>query len=80
MRCPPEVFVVGIKQLARGVVEMEAYLDVVIHHQLPWFFTGQVERLVHRLRADTEELFYNVSYVLVLFVLLLTFLFLGAGG
>ena len=74
------VFVVGIKQLARGVVEMEAYLDVVIHHQLPWFFTGQVERLVHRLRADTEELFYNVSYVLVLFVLLLTFLFLGAGG
>ena len=40
----------------------------------------KAERFVHRLRADTEELFYNVSYVLVLFVLLLTYMFLGAGG
>ena len=56
------------------------YLDFVVHRRLPWLFTGQVERIVHRLRADTEELFYNVSYVLVLFGLLLMFLFLGTGG
>ena len=74
------VFVIGLKRVARRVVGVEASLDVAVHHQLPWLFTGQVERLVHRLRADTEELFYNVSYVLVLFVLLLMFLFLGTGG
>ena len=33
-----------------------------------------------RLRTDTEELVYNVSYVLVLFVLFLTFLLLGSSG
>ena len=74
------VFVIGLERVARRVVAVEAYLDVAVHHQLPWLFTGQVERLVHRLRADTEELFYNVSYVLVLFGLLLMFLFLGTGG
>jgi NADH:ubiquinone oxidoreductase subunit 5 (subunit L)/multisubunit Na+/H+ antiporter MnhA subunit len=74
------VFVDGFARAARRVAEVEASLDRVVHQQLPWLFTGQVERIVHRLRADTEELFYNVSYVLVLFGLLLMFLFLGTGG
>ena len=74
------VFVDGVARVAQRVVEVEAYLDLVVHRRLPWLFTGQVERIVHRLRADTEELFYNVSYVLVLFGLLLMFLFLGTGG
>ena len=74
------VFVDGFARAAQRVVEVEAYLDFVVHRRLPWLFTGQVERIVHRLRADTEELFYNVSYVLVLFGLLLMFLFLGTGG
>ena len=74
------VFVDGFARMAQRVVEVEAYLDLVVHRRLPWLFTGQVERIVHRLRADTEELFYNVSYVLVLFGLLLMFLFLGTGG
>ena len=74
------VSVDGFARVAQRVVEVEAYLDLVVHRRLPWLFTGQVERIVHRLRADTEELFYNVSYVLVLFGLLLMFLFLGTGG
>ena len=74
------VFVDGFARVAQRVVEVEAYLDLVVHRRLPWLFTGQVERIVHRLRADTEELFYNVSYVLVLLGLLLMFLFLGKGG
>ena len=48
--------------------------------QLPWFFTVKAERIVHHLRADTEELLYNVSYVLVLFVMLVIYLFLWTGG
>ena len=47
---------------------------------LPQSFTGRSQRLVHRLRADTEELLYNVSYVLILFGMLLTYLLVGTDG
>ena len=32
------------------------------------------------MRADTEEMLYNVSYVLILLGTLLVYLFLGAAG
>ena len=75
------VFIGGISQVATHVAEnIEAKFNNLVHRQLPKLFIVKAERFVHRLRADTEELFYNVSYVLVLFVLLLTYMFLGAGG
>ena len=75
------VFIGGISQVATYVAEnVEAKFNNLVHLQLPRLFIVKAERFVHRLRADTEELFYNVSYVLVLFVLLLTYMFLGAGG
>ena len=75
------VFIGGISQVATYVAEnVEAKFNNLVHRQLPKLFIVKAERFVHRLRADTEELFYNVSYVLVLFVLLLTYMFLGAGG
>ena len=42
--------------------------------------TARMQRLVHHLRADTEELLYNVSYVLILFGMLLAYMFLGTTG
>ena len=75
------VFVTGTSRVARFVAEdLEAPLNDLVHRRLPWLFTVKTERIVHHLRADTEELVYNVSYVLVLFVMLLTYLFLGTGG
>ena len=75
------VFVTGTRRLARWVAhDSEAHLDHLVHRRLPWLFTGWVQRLVDHLRADTEELLYNVSYVLILFGMLLTYLFLGTAG
>ena len=74
-------FITGTSRAARFVAEdLEAPLNDLVHRRLPWLFTIKAERIVHHLRADTEELLYNVSYVLVLFVMLLTYLFLGTGG
>ena len=75
------LFVTGTSRAARFVAEdLEAPFNDLVHRRLPWLFTIKAARIVHHLRADTEELLYNVSYVLVLFVVLLTYLFLGGGG
>ena len=75
------VFVTGTRRLTRWVAhDSEAHLDHLVHRRLPWLFTERVQRLVDHLRADTEELLYNVSYVLILLGMLLTYLFLGTAG
>jgi len=72
------VFVRTPQRLASWVArEVETPFDTLVHRRLPVGFTGRVQRLVDRVRADTEELLYNVSYVLVLFVMLLAYLFWG---
>ena len=74
------VFVDGTLRLAAFVADdLEDRWDRLVHRRLPWVFTDRTERLVHRLRTDTEELVYNVSYVLVLLVLVLI-LFLRTNG
>ena len=75
------VFVDGTMRLAAFVAnDLEVYWDSLVHRRLPRLFTAKTQRLVHRLHTDTEELVYNVSYVLVLFVLFLAFLLLGTTG
>ena len=75
------VFVDGTLRVAHIVASsLETRLDALVHRALPQAFTAGAQQLVHRLRADTEELVYNVSYVLVLFVMLLAYLFLGTDG
>ena len=71
----------GITRLASFVADdLEAPLDRLVHRRLPRLFTEKTAHLVNRLRTETEELIYNMSYVLVLFVLLLTLLLLSPGG
>ena len=71
-------FVDGTRKVATLIAhKVENRWDEVVHRRLPLLFTESSQRLLQRLRTDTEELFYNVSYVLVLFVLLLTFLLLN---
>jgi NADH-quinone oxidoreductase subunit L len=65
------VFVDGTKRLASFVAELEDAWDGLVHRRLPFLFTARSQRLMHRLRTETEELVYNVSYVLVLFLLFL---------
>jgi len=75
------VFVDGTTRLAAFLSDdVEERWDNLVHRRLPVLFTEKTQRLVHRLRTETEELVYNVSYVLVLFVVLLTFLLLGRSG
>ena len=75
------VFVDGTRRLAERVAGgWEAGFDEAVHRRWPRRLTERLQGLVHHLRADTEELLYNVSYVLVLFGLLLAYLFLGAAG
>ena len=72
------VFVDGPTALARVVAEdVEARWDHVVHRWLPWLVMEKSQRLLVRLRTDTEELVYNVSYILVVFVMLLAYLFIG---
>jgi NADH-quinone oxidoreductase subunit L len=59
---------------------LEATLDRLVHRDLPRLFTDKTGRLLYRLRTETEELVYNMSYVLVLFVLLLALLLLSPNG
>ena len=74
------IFVDGTKRLASVVADdLEEPFDRLVHRRLPLLFTQSTQRLLHRLRTETEELVYNVSYVLILFVVFLTFLFLGTG-
>jgi len=74
------VFVNGTMRLAAFVANnLEERWNHLVHRQLPWVFTDWTEQLVRRLHTDTEELVYNVSYVLVLLVLVLI-LFLGTDG
>ena len=74
------VFVDGTRRIAQRVAgSWEAGLDEAVHRRWPVRLTERMQDLVHRLRADTEELLYNVSYVLILFGLLLAYMFLGAG-
>ena len=73
------VFVDGTRRIAERVAGgWEAGFDEAVHRRWPRRLTERLQGLVHHLRADTEELLYNVSYVLVLFGLLLAYLFLGA--
>ena len=75
------LFVGGTARLATFVAtKLEKRLDAAVHEALPQSFTVRSQRLVHRLRADTEELLYNVSYVLILFGMLLTYLLVGTDG
>ena len=74
------MFVDGTRRIAQRVAgSWEAGLDEAVHRRWPVRLTERMQDLVHRLRADTEELLYNVSYVLILFGLLLAYMFLGAG-
>ena len=75
------VFVDGTRRVAQRIAgDWEAGLDEAVHRRWPVRLTERMQDLVHHLRADTEELLYNVSYVLILFGLLLAYLFLGATG
>lgn len=74
------VFVDGTRRIALHVArKWEAELDEAVHRRWPARLTERMQDLVHHLRADTEVLLYNVSYVLILFGLLLAYMFLGAG-
>ena len=74
------VFVDGTMRLASVVAEVEDGWDWRVHRQLPSLFTEKAQRTMHRLRTETEELVYDVSYVLVLLILFLAFLFIGTSG
>ena len=75
------VFVRGSARLARLVAdEIEARWDGLVHEWLPRLVLRRVQPLVRRLRADTEELDANVSYVIALFLVLLAVLLFRNGG
>ena len=66
------VFVDGTTRIAAWITRsLESRWNNWVHDQMPRAFTENAERLIRRLRTDTEELLYNVSYVLVLFLLML---------
>lgn len=71
------VFVSGMSHLTRFIAnDVESRWDQIVNRRLPGELTNKIQRLVYRLQADTDELVYNVSYVLILFVILLMFLLL----
>ena len=74
-------FVDGTRRLAALVASsVEAPWDRAVHRSLPWLVTERSAQLIHRLRADSEDLTHNVAYVLAIFAALLAVLLLAAGG
>ena len=66
------IFIDGTTRIAAWVAHsLESRWNNLVHDKMPRAFTENADRLIRRLRTDTEELLYNVSYVLVLFLLLL---------
>ena len=75
------VFVGGSTRLAQVVAaQIEVRWDRLVHESLPRIVLGGIQPLVRRLRADTEELDANVSYIVVLFIVLLAVLLFRNGG
>lgn len=74
-------FVDGTRRLAERVASsLEAPWDRAVHRSLPWLMMDRSAQLIHRLRADSEDLTHNVAYVLAIFAALLAVLLLAAGG
>ena len=63
------VFVDGTLRMASQVASVEDGWDRLVHRKLPVVLTEKLQQTTRRLRTETEELFYNVSYILVLFIL-----------
>ncbi len=75
------VFVGGTTRLAALVADrIEVWWDRLVHESLPRLVLRGLQPVVRQLRADTEQLDANVSYVIALFLVLLTFLLLWNGG
>lgn len=75
------VFVGGSMRLAAAVADrIEVWWDRLVHETLPHVVLRGLQPVVRRLRADTEELDANVSYVVAAFIVLLAFLLLRNGG
>ena len=76
------LFVDSAARLATLVAEtIEAHWNQFLHFQLPKFLLQQAASGIQRLRTETDELRYNVSFVLALFFgLLLAMLFLNFSG
>ena len=74
-------FVDGTRRLAALVASsVEVPWDRAVHRSLPWLVMERSAQLIHRLRADSEDLTHNVAYVLAIFAALLAVLLLAAGG
>jgi len=74
------VFVEGTMHLSSAVAQVEDGWDRLVHRKLPFMLTGRLQQATRRLRTETEELFYNVSYVLILFILFLAFFIAGVSA
>lgn len=67
-----KVFMNGALKLADFVAHtLEDGLDTLVHRRLPSLVTKRVPALMFRLRTETDDLLYNVTYILVIFIALL---------
>ena len=76
------IFVESTARLATLVAgTLETHWNQYLHFQLPKILLRQAANGIQRLRTETDELFYNISFVLTLFfALLLAMLFLNFSG
>ncbi len=61
----------GISQL---VVKSEEILNVIIHRKIPDLFTVHAHTVLCQLKTETRELSFNIAYVLLIFVVFVSFL------
>ncbi len=63
----------GLFSLSRCVAKSEEILNVIIHERIPALFTENVYALVRHLRTESRELAYNITYVLLFFIVFVGF-------
>jgi len=69
-------FVRGTEKLADIVAHtLEDGWDTVIHHKLPDIITRRSYNILIRLRTETDDLLYNLAYILIIFIGLIAVIF-----
>jgi NADH-quinone oxidoreductase subunit L len=71
-----KVIVGGIFAIAGLVVKAEGVLNSVIHQKIPEIFTDHAYNFVRLFKTETRELAFNITYILLFFIIFIGFLLL----
>lgn len=70
------VIVRGFEWIAKITAQCEVFLNYIVHKQIPALFTDNIYALIRHTKTESRELAFNISYVIVFFIILVGFFLL----